>query len=508
MRVGEGPFAGADWHAARPRSGMLAWPGLRNTVIAVAAVVTFVLAGAFVAVVSPGMLALVGAAAGLVLVALMSAISPRFALGLVFAASTLSGLTLPTPIGVLRIDQAIVLPALSGVLVRWISDRNQSLVAGGRASRFLTIGLGMYLVANLFSTLLMAIDVASSLRVVLWLSLSFAAYLLTITAAGRYFSVGTLLDDIVAIGTIAAGAALVLYSLSGLGLMGFGVQADPSSAQLSAKGTFWEANLLGSFAAMTAILAASQLVHSLGHESRRRRLLELSIVVCTAAAYVSFTRAAWLGLVMGGLVLLLLSRPSSGRARIVARGSLVLASTAVLLFLTGLGTPLLDRVLSLFTDSTGTIAFRSADWAQALSNIPQHLWIGLGTNSYGQHYLDPTQNFGRAYIGGLFIAALWDIGLIGLATLLFAFAALARKLQRGLAGIDDSTRSQAAGFSAAFVCGLVAYQATNGFWFAYNWILIGLASSIPVIITARGGSTAPGTGLTSFAATRRKSIAR
>ncbi len=454
------------------------------------------------------MLALAGAAAGLGLVALVSAISPRTAVALVFAVSTLSGLTLPTPIGVLRLDQAIVLPALSGVLVRWISDRNQSLVAGRRASRFLTIGLGMYLLANLFSTLLLAIDVASSLRVVLWLSLSFAAYLLTITAAGRYFSVGTLLDDVVAIGTNAAGAALVLYSLAGLGIFSFGAQADASVAQLSAKGTFWEPNLLGSFAAMTAILAASQLVHSPGRGSRRRMLLQLSVAVCSAAAYVSFTRAAWLGLVMGGLVLLLLSRPPSGRARIVARGSLVLASTAVLLLLTGLGTPLLDRVLSLFTDSTGTIAFRSADWAQALSNIPQHLWIGLGTNSYGQHYLDPTQNYTRGYIGGLFIAALWDIGLIGLATLLFAFASLARKLQRGLGSIDDAARSQAVGFSAAFVCGLVAYQATNGFWFAYNWVLIGLAASIPVIITTRGDSSAPEAWRISSVATRRKSIVR
>jgi O-antigen ligase len=476
-----------------PRLWRQEWPNLRNSVIAIPAIAAFVLAGTFVAVASPSMLALAGAAAGLGLVALVSAVSPRVAVGLVFAASTLSGLTLPTPIGVLRIDQAIVLPALSGVLVRWISDRNQSLRADGRASRFLTIGLGMYLVANLFSTLLMALDVASSLRIVLWLSLSFAAYLLTITVAGRFCSVGTLLDDVVAIGTIAAGAALVLYFLAVLGVSSFGVQTDPVSGQLAAKGTLYEGNLLGSFAAMTAILAASQLVHSPGGRGRGRMLLKLSMVVCSAATYVTFTRAAWLGLAAGGLVIVLIGRPPSGRARIIVQGGLILAAAGMLLFVSGAGSQLVERVLSLGTDSTGTISIRVEAYAQALGGILDHLWLGQGTNSYGQHFLDPTQNYSRGYLGGLFIAALWDIGLVGLATLLFAFATVARKLQRGLASIDDAARSQAAGFSAAFVCGLVAYESTNGFWFAYNWILIGLAASIPIGLAVRAASqSAPG----------------
>lgn len=467
-------------HAVKPRTWLPDRLSLRNSVIAVSAVAAFVLAGAIVAVASPSMLALAGAAVGLGLVALMSALSPRGAVGVVFAASALSGITVATPIGVLRIEQAVVLPALCGVLARWASDRDRSLPVAGRAPRLLAVFFGLYVLANLGSTLLMATDVASSLRVVLWLSLSFAAYLLTITAAGRYSSVGTLLDNVVAIGTVAASAALVLYSLAGLGISSFGVQSDPTSGQLSAKGTLYEANLLGSFAAMTAILAASQLVHSPGRRSRRRVLLQLSVAVCSAAAYVSFTRAAWLGLAAGGLVLLLISRPPSGKARIIAQGGLIFAAAGTFLLASGAGSQLVDRVLSLFTDSTGTIAFRSADFGLALGGIPDHLWLGQGTNSFGQHFLDPTQDYHRGYLGGLFIAALWDIGLIGLAMLVFAFATLARKLQRGLTSIDDAARSQAAGLSAAFVCGLVAYQATNGFWFAYNWILIGFAASIPV----------------------------
>ncbi|MHB8958909.1 MAG: O-antigen ligase family protein [Candidatus Limnocylindrales bacterium] len=439
------------------------------------------LAGVLVAVASLTTLAFVGAAVAVGLVVTASAVSPRAAVTLVFTASMFGGLTVQTPVGLLRMDQAIVLPALSGVLLRWVSDRDRSLVSGGRAPLLLTVGLGLYLLANLFSTLLMAIDVASSLRVVLWLSLSFAAYILTIAVAGRYCSVGTLLDDVVAIGTAASAAAVVLYGLAGLGISSFGVVLVPYTAGLSAKGTFFEANLLGGFAAMTALLATSQLLHARGHKRRRRALLLLCVGMCVTAAYLSFTRAAWLGLAVGGLVVLLLSRPPSGRAQIVVRGGLVVASTVVLLLLTGLGTPLLDRVLSLFTDSTGTIAFRSSSYAQALSGIPLDLWFGLGTNSFGQHFLDPAQYDGRAYLAGLFIATMWDVGLVGMALLLVSFVTLAKTMRQALAGVDHTARAQAVGFSAAFVCALVAYQATNGFWFAYNWILIGLAASIPVV---------------------------
>lgn len=498
----------ADRYAARPVLRALEGRIARGPVILALLFLAALLAGALVPVTSPTMLALVGAAVALGLVVLVSAFSPRAAVGLVFTASMLGGLTLQTPVGALRMEQAIVLPALCGVLARWASDRGRSLVAGGGASRFLAVCLGLYVLANLVSTLFMAIDVKSSLRLVLWLSLSFAAYLLTIAVVGRYCSVGALLDDVVAIGTTASVAALALYGLAGLGFSSFGVQGDPYVGQLSAKGTFLEANLLGSFAAMTTIIAVSLLVHAPRHSTRRRAMLFLCVGICATVTYVSFARAAWLGLVAGGLVVLLLSRSPSGRARMVARGGLVLASTAVLLLVTGLGTPLLDRVLSLFTDSTGTIAFRSADYALALSGIPQHLWIGLGTISFGQHFLDPTQNYSGAYLAGLFIATLWDVGLVGLAFLLVAFATLARTLSRALASMDDLARSQAVGLSAAFICALVAYQSTNGFWFAYNWILIGLAVSIPVIITARAGWSAPETWKVSSVAPRRERVVR
>jgi len=173
------------------------------------------------------------------------------------------------------------------------------------------------------------------------------------------------------------------------------------------------------------------------------------------------------------------------------RGGLILASVASLLFVSGLGSPLLDRLVSLFTDNTGTIAYRTAGYAQALTGIQQHLWIGLGTNSFGQHILDPTQNYSPGYLGGLFIATLWDVGLIGFVFLLAAFATLTRTLTQALSSMDDTMRSHAVGLSATLVCALVAYQSTNGFWFAYNWILIGLAASIPVIITARRGWSTP-----------------
>lgn len=468
------------------RSGLWRLEGRipRRAVIVALALAAPLLAGVLVAVASPLMLALAGAVVGLALVTLVSVLSPRAAVGLVFAASMLGGLDLHTPVGTLRVDQAIVLPALSGVLLRWIADRHRALPARGSNSRLLAVGLGLYLLANLLSTLLMATDVAASLRIVLWLSLSFAAYLLTIAVAGRYCSVGALLDDVVAIGTAASAAALGLYGLSMLGISSFAVLADPNEGLRTARGTFLEPNLLGSFAAMTAILAASQLVQASRQSTRRRAALFLAGGICTTATLVTFARASWLGLVAGGLAVLLLSRPQLGRARLLVRGGFVLAAAASLLLVSGGGAPLVDRLTSLLTDSTGTVAYRAAEYPLALSGIMQHLWIGLGTNSYGQHFLDPTNGDIGQHLAGFFITTMWDVGLIGFAILLGAFAILARTLSRALISFDDLARCQAVGLSAAFICALVAYQATNGFWFAYNWILIGLATSIPLALAA------------------------
>ena len=461
---------------------------LRGPLIVALLLTAPLVAGVLVAIASPTLLAVAGAAVGLGLVTFVSLVSPRAAVGLVFTASMLGGLNLQTPVGALRMDQAVILPALSGVLLRWVSDRNRSLAAGGGASRFLAVCLGLYILANLFSTLLMAIDVAASLRIMLWLLLSFAAYLLTIAVARNYCSVGALLDDVVAIGTAASAAAFALYGLAALGFSSFTVLADPGGGLVTAKGTFLEPDLLGSFAAMTALLVTSQLVEVPGHLTRRRGALFLCAGICVAATYVSLSRGAWLGLVAGGLAVLLLSRPASGRARIVARGGLVLASAASLLLVSGVGASLVDRLASLSTDSTGTIAYRAAGYAQALSGISQNPWIGFGSNSFGQHFLDPTNTDSGAHLGGLFITTMWDVGLVGFAFLVVAFVTLARMLSRALASMNDTVRSQAVGLSAAFICALVAYQATNGFWFAYNWILIGLTASIPVALAVRDSS--------------------
>lgn len=482
---------------------MPASPGLgrRDLAIAGPALAIAAMVGAFVAAAPASVVGLGGATVALALVALASAGSPRTAVALVFAASTLSGLTLPTPIGVLRTDQAIVVPALCGVLARMAVDRGDPPQVMTRAPLLLTVCLGLYVLANFASTVLMALDVASSIRIALWLSLSFAAYLLTIAAAGRFGSVASIVDAIVAIGAVASGVAVVLYLLAGLGLTTFGVQSDPVSGQISAKGTLYEANLLGSYAAVTALLAASQLVHA-HHQTRRRgALLLLATTICVAAAYVSFTRAAWLGLAAGALVLLVVSRPPLGRVRAVAWGGLLVAAAGPFLLVSGAGSQLVDRLLSLVTDSTGSIAFRSANMTLALTGIPDHLWLGAGTNSFGQHFQDPTQGYGPAYIGGLLIATLWDVGVWGLGLLLIAFATLTMRVWRGFGSIDYAIRSLSAGFAAAFTCALVAYQATNGFWFAYTWILMGLAASVQVRLPFSSGH------LGSLAGNRRRATA-
>lgn len=461
--------------------------------IGVLLAIPFVLAGAFVALATPIVLALTAAIVGLGAALLVSARSPRAAVAIVFAASMLGGLTFDTPIGVLRVDQAIILPALFGVLARWVSDRQPRLPSSIRPSHLPALCLGLYILVNLVSTLLMAHDISASLRIVLWLVLSFAAYLLTILVASRYATARILFDDAVAIGTMAACAAVLLYALAVIGYFPFGVQTDPYISGLVAKGTFHEGNLLGSFAAMTTLLALAMLIHLPERTGRRRTMLIVAVGICAAVTFLSFTRAAWLGLALGTIVVVMLSRPSQGRIRTIRSVGFIVTTAMVLIFVLGWTNPLLDRTSSIFDDSTGTIAYRAATYAEALRGISEHLLIGLGTNSYGQYVSDPTQAYNPAYLGGLFIATLWDTGVAGFGFLLLAFGILARRLWRALVSTDDVTRSHAVGLSAAFVCALVAYQSTNGFWFAYNWIFMGIAAAVPsiIVVRRRGPSPAP-----------------
>lgn len=445
--------------------------------------------GWFVSVASTSLLVLGLGVVALGCVSLIGATRPRVVLAIVFASAMFSGLTLVTPLGVLRMDQPVAPAALLGVLLRVLAGhREESAPRRVTLSTWLLAG---YVALNLLSTLLMSLNQAASLRIVLWLACSLATFLTTTIVATRFVSPTRIVRDVTIVGTAAAGLAVLLFMLARIGLFESGMGNDMAGGW-TAKGTFWEANLLGSFAAMMSVMATSVLLQSKRLSGSRSLGWLVAVVICTVATVLSFSRAAWIGLVVGWLCVALFGRLGRSHAVVVMRAAILVALIGAIVVVLGLDSLVVSRFQSMIGDDTGTIAFRLADYSQVLAMWPQHPWFGFGTNTFGQYFLDATQNYAPAYLGGLFIATLWDVGLAGLICLALAFLAIGWDLYRGLRSSDTECRAVSVALSCALICALVAYQSTNGFWFSYNWLLMGLAVSMPLASSAARSSRGDG----------------
>ncbi len=98
----------------------------------------------------------------------------------------------------------------------------------------------------------------------------------------------------------------------------------------------------------------------------------------------------------------------------------------------------------------------------ALRELQQNPLVGLGTDSYQQRHIEPSCQC-PAYLSNLSVGALYDsgiVGFLGLALLLAGVVYLAWK------------RGEWA-YLVALLAMIIAYQATDAFRFASNWILLG-----------------------------------
>ena len=415
--------------------------------------------GSVVAVTKPELVIGIAAAGAAVMIAF---VSPASGLRILMISAMAGGLSAETSFGNLRLDQAVVLPIFAGVIGRRLVDR-QARSSGSRVAPLIFFAAA-YLAMNLVTSLVVAPVPLLSLRIVLWLGLSGLALLVTILVIPLYIDGRRALVELTAIGAAAALLGAVTYFLGIAGILTFGTQVDPVSGALSAKGTFLEANILGSFSAAMTVLAVGLAVFDEGL-SRRARLWMVSFAIVSAVACLSsLTRAAWLGVAVGFAVEAVIGFRAFPRPKMAGRAVTAGVALSGVIVLLGLAPTLLDRTSSLLTDSTGSVAFRLERYRLALNEWSHAPLIGLGTNSFGQRHLDPTQGFRPDYLGGLGIATLYDVGVLGMVFLGAIFLVLGARLLRSLSRRSDpSIRAAAvAGFGAVGSL-LVSYQATNAF---------------------------------------------
>jgi O-antigen ligase len=122
------------------------------------------------------------------------------------------------------------------------------------------------------------------------------------------------------------------------------------------------------------------------------------------------------------------------------------------------------------TDSSLRIRLEFAE--QGLRDWRDHPIVGSGIGSFGQRYTTTSRD--RAWLSNIFVRALHDGGIIGLALFVAPLALLAAQSLPLLRGLSGDLDRLALSFGIATVGMFVAFQATEGFQLAWYWAVLGL----------------------------------
>lgn len=293
----------------------------------------------------------------------------------------------------------------------------------------------------------------------------------------------------------AVGIAAFVLALGGLPVGGAEVSrsaAEHLTSAYGAYGTMIEPNILGSFSAGYLVLVLAMLmvrVRGSGSWISARRLRWTAAATATALV-ITFTRAAWLGAIIGVGCL-----AASSHVRVTARFgtrrmALVLASVAalvgILLILPGnVGMLLRFKLTNLINPASQTAVVRLFTYVLAWEQTLRHPLIGTGTFSFAALSAQGAdfqqfENWRHLWIGNYLLLALHDTGVVGL-MLWFALIAtiVARpfRVLRTTRHLGGEAAGRLLGLLAAVVSMLVAFLSTSGFSLGYSWLIIALLAA-------------------------------
>ncbi len=241
---------------------------------------------------------------------------------------------------------------------------------------------------------------------------------------------------------------------------------------------FENPNVLGFYLAMIFPLALYFLVHA--KSFRRKFRLFLVCTVMVVCVILTWSRGAWLAMLISSLIFLLIYTRKTLRYLL-----LLLLSVPFLAFL--LPDTVIRRFLSIgnFADSSTT--YRLYTWRGTLDAISDYFvsGVGYGVETYQEVYP------GYAYAGmtsaehshSLFLQILFSMGIFALIVFLFIVLLF---VQRNLENIKLSSDQTARMMIAAALCSGIALLIMGIFdyvWYQYRifflfWIILGLTSAL------------------------------
>jgi len=343
---------------------------------------------------------------------------------------------------------------------------------------------------NVVATVVNAPDPGDSLRHIIRLGLMVATYGVGINllrteaqwwAAFRWFLLLAIAEDV--------------FGLFARALFEFGINIGVQVAWVLAEpvpyGSLEEGNMFGSHSAAWLIAFLALFLAQPRLRTRWRLPLLAAISITALATVLSFSRGAWVALLVGLALLYvfygLRSRGQYVRGTLLIFGAPFLVIGLVLLIQILPATiPLIGR-LRTFTQlvSDATFGARLEDATIGLMDWAVHPWLGWGPGTFYQ--LHGIRNWAPAWLANQTIRTLQETGVFGLlaywgfaAALLWAAAhgivRLSRRARQGQTGALQG-RAALLGLTIGFILLQVAFQATDGTWLAAVWVQAALLTS-------------------------------
>jgi O-antigen ligase len=255
-------------------------------------------------------------------------------------------------------------------------------------------------------------------------------------------------------------------------------------------GVFAQPNELGLCAAMVFCFSFAMII--LTRRQRRSWLVALCVVaalLALTALLLSLSRGAWIGTVVGLLVLALLLREA--RPALLCLATVVTIGLALLVVVPSVNPPVIaQRLLSVFGGPGNPYDERPAARAEAVVQMSERPLLGSGPASYSwaaqQGVAHVPAAKGEEHAHNLYLAVGAEQGVLGVTLIVTAVgvgaaAALSNRGARGDRGGDPTVRMVSAGSAAALAVvlghGVVDYPLRNPIIATMTWLFIGLLAA-------------------------------
>lgn len=253
--------------------------------------------------------------------------------------------------------------------------------------------------------------------------------------------------------------------------VGAGETAFTFAGLLRAAGPLGNPNVLGAVLAIAIPLAVGRL--ALATDTSARIGLANVIAVLGLALALTFSRSAWIGVVVGGAVVLW----PSVRWRSVGVVALELAAMGVALSVAAsrevpVAVALTSRAGAL-ADPGGSFGTRAHIWAESIEIVRAHPVLGVGPGAFGLAYPEVQRG---DWAGGALVdkahAELLDVaatqGIVGVVTYLAVLAVL---LRAAFAGSARGPRGAVVGYLVTLLVNFTTVPAAIPFWILAGTIL-------------------------------------